>query len=199
VLEKTVIGLLGQNGESNEAFSAMSNGEALMARFPALKTNKPFMAKRAEVGLQAFGYCFQDSYGADQCLKEMTSFVRNDANNLDLAFKAGKLARLNLKHWAAAPFFANALTKQSGERRCDDPDVTLAVVSGLSLPSTGYEPHYGASVKLASELCWDTLKGPLADQIASNGEYFRENTCGVFKRNNAIAGEVANVCRKYQK
>jgi hypothetical protein len=199
VLELTATGLLDQESSGNDAYSALSTSEGLLARFPKLKTHKTFMTKRADVGLKAFAVCFQDGYGADQCLQDLTKFVKNEPSNLDLAFKAGKLARLNLKHWAAAPFFANALVEPSKDRRCDDEDVALAVMSGLGLPSTGYEPQYGASVKLASQLCWKELKGALTEQIASNGEYFRENTCGVFKAKNALEGEVANVCRKYQK
>jgi hypothetical protein len=199
VLEQTATGLLDQESSTEDANSALSISEGLLARFPKLKTNKPFMAKRADSGLKAFSVCFQNNYGADQCLQDMTKFVKNDAANLDLAFKAGKLARLNLKHWAAAPFFASALTEPSQDRRCDDEDVALAVMSGLGLPNSGYEPQFGASVKLASQLCWKELKAPLAEQIASNGEYFRENTCWVFKTNNAVQGEIANVCRKYQK
>ena len=199
VLEQTAMGLLDHEAGANDAYSALSTSESMLARFPKLKTNKPFMAKRAEAGLKAFAVCFQDNYGADQCLQDMTKFVKNDAGDLDLAFKAGKLARLKLKHWAAAPFFASALAEPSIERRCDDEDVALAVMSGLGLPSSGYEPQYGASVKLASQLCWNELKAPLAEQIAANGEYFRENTCAVFKTKSALEGEVANVCRKYQK
>jgi hypothetical protein len=199
VLEQTAMGLLDQDGSTDDAYSALATSETMLARFPKLKTNKPFMAKRAEAGLKAFAVCFQNNYGADQCLQDMTKFVKNDAGNLDLAFKAGKLARLNLKHWAAAPFFASALAEPGVERRCDDEDVALAVMSGLALPGAGYEPQYGASVKLASQLCWNELKAPLAEQIAANGEYFRENTCAVFKTKSALEGEVANVCRKYQK
>ena len=199
VLEQTALGLLDHEGSASDAYSALSTSEGMLARFPKLKTNKAFMAKRSEVGLKAFSVCFQDTYGADQCLQDMTKFVKNDVNNLDLAFKAGKLARRNLKHWAAAPFFASALAEPSQDRRCDDEDVALAVVSGLSLPNTGYEPHHGASMELATRLCWQELKGPLAEQIASNGEYFRENTCAAFKVNNALQGEVKNVCRKHQK
>jgi hypothetical protein len=199
ILEQTATGLLDQDGSTDDAYSAFSTSENLLTRFPKLKTNKTFMTKRADAGLKAFAVCFQNNYGADQCLQDMTKFVKSDTSNLDLAFKAGKLARLNLKHWAAAPFFASALTEPNNDRRCDDEDVALAVLSGLSLPNSGYEPQFGASVKLASKLCWKELKAPLAEQIASNGEYFRENTCGVFKTQNALEGEVANVCRKYQK
>jgi hypothetical protein len=199
VLEQTATGLLEQGGEANDAYNALAASDALIGRFPKLKASKPFMAKRAEVGLRAYGVCFQDNYSADRCLQELTKFVATDSKNLDLAFKAGKLARLNLKHWAAAPFFAKALVERSNDRRCDDKDVALAVLSGLALPSEGYEPQYGASVKLATELCWQELKGPLTEQMASNGEYFRQNTCAVFKSKNALEGEAANVCRKYQK
>ncbi len=199
VLEQTAMGLLEQGGQASDSYSAISTTEGLIGRYPKLKAVKPFMAKRAEVGLKAYGVCFQDNYGADQCLQDLTKFVAADGKNLDLAFKAGKLARLNLKHWAAAPFFASALAEPNQDRRCDDEDVALSVMSGLGLPNKGYEPQYGASVKLASQLCWQELKGPLAEQIASNGEYFRENTCAVFKSKNALEGEVANVCRKYQK
>lgn len=198
VLEQTATGLLDQDGSTDDAYSAFSTSENLVTRFPKLKSNKTFMAKRADAGLKAFAVCFKNSYGADQCLQDLTKFVKSDAGNLELAFKSGKLARLNLKHWAAAPFFASALTEPNKDRRCDDEDVALAVMSGLALPKSGYEPHFGASVKLA-QLCWKELKAPLTEQIASNGEYFRENTCGVFKANNAVEGEIANVCRKYQK
>ena len=199
LLEQTATGLLEEGSQAQDAYGSLSNSEGMFKRYPKLKGSKPFMAKRAEVGLKAFNACFQDGYGADQCLQELTSFVRNDGDNLDLAFKAGKLTRRNAKHWAAAPFFADALVKPGAERRCDDEDVALAVMSGLSLPASGYERFLGASVKLASELCWPILKGPLREQIASNGEYFRENTCAIFKTNKALEGEVANVCRKYQK
>ena len=70
VLEQTAVGILDQS----DAYSALSTGEAMLARFPKLKTNKPFMAKRAEAGLKAFAVCFQDNYGADQCLQDMTQY-----------------------------------------------------------------------------------------------------------------------------
>ncbi len=199
VMEQTAMGSLDTEGSGNDTYSALSISEGMLARFPKLKTNQTFMTKRADAGIKAFGVCFQDGYGADQCLQDLTKFVKNDSGNLDLAFKAGKLARANLKHWAAAPFFASAMAEPSKERSCNDEDVLMAVVSGLGLPSAGYEPQYGASVKLASKSCWKELKAPLVEQIASNGDYFRENTCRVFKSNNALEGEIANVCRKYQK
>lgn len=51
VLEQTATGLLDQDSAADDAYSAFSSGENLLTRFPKLKSNQTFMAKRADTGL----------------------------------------------------------------------------------------------------------------------------------------------------
>jgi hypothetical protein len=126
------------------------------------------------VSLQDFDKC-QKAYeatGSELCLDALRVYVKKHPYE---AFEAGKRARLNFMHWVALDFFAKAFEKKVSKERCADPDVGMAVISGLSLP-----PHYPAvaqAQKLLRETCWDQLHALVLDELSGSLAYFRDNAC----------------------
>jgi len=127
------------------------------------------------VSLQDFDRCQKDyeSSGSEVCLDALKVYARKHPSE---AFDAGKRARRHFMHWVALDFFAQALSKKpSSKARCEDPDVSAAVVSGLALP-----PHYPAvelARKIVSEACWGQLEPVVVADLEGAGANFRGNTC----------------------
>lgn len=124
--------------------------------------------------LRDFDKCQKDydSSGSEACLDALKAYIKKHPQE---AFDAGKRARLNFMHWVALDFFAQALTKRPSKERCADPDVSAAVISGLSLP-----PHYPAvavAQKLLRETCWAQLSPVVTEELNGALAYFRDNTC----------------------
>lgn len=196
LVEQTAIGTLESSVTQQRPLDGIMFAEHLLGRYPVLKGSRPFMDKRGEIGLKAFERCFADRWSSEHCGKELRSFVAADPANLDLAFNAGKLARLNLRHWFAAPFFQSGLAKVSTTRTCGDEDVKLSVLSALVLPAhDNYQPFIDASVAIAADLCWSTLQSTLMETLKEKNSYFIANSCAFLKVKNGVDPQVADACK----
>ena len=165
--------------------------EKLDGEYPAILKSPKYTKVRAEVGLKAYKGCFENSYWIDECLDHAFKFVDADAGNTDLAFKMGKLVRLNAKHWAALRYFKVALANKPAKAMCADEDVALAVVSGLSLPES-YD-QVPIAKEIAQGPCWDNLKKPILAEFENS--YVRTNACGILKAKKALTAEQAKNCK----
>lgn len=169
--------------------------EKVDGEFPVILKSPKYTKVRAEVGLKAYQGCFANSYWIDECLDHAYKFIDADATNTELAFKMGKLVRLNAKHWASLRYFKKALTGKATKAMCADEDVKLAVLSGLALPSS-YDALPIAK-EVAQGTCWENLKKPIVDAFNEDSEngYVRTNACAFLKAKKALSAEQAKTCK----
>jgi hypothetical protein len=165
--------------------------EQLLTAFPGVKDSPEFMAKRADVGIKAFNLCFQFDKLVETCARLMRTFVAEDPDNHDLAFRAGLIARLNLLSWTAVPYFAMAL--QTGDPRCSNDQVDIAVLSGLALPpdDSDYHDALQGAKTIAGKLCWTALRAQLIKNLDDASSYYRDNTCPILRAHDALTEEQA--------
>src|SRR4051794_35350351 len=100
-----------------------------------LALSRPALALKVDKGqvildeLEDYELCQRHDYDGDWCHDALKRWVKEHPAD---AFKAGKMTRLKMTHWAALHFFKQAFDQKKGD--CKDEDVRLAVVSGLNLP-----------------------------------------------------------------
>lgn len=169
--------------------------EKLDGEYPAILKSPKYTKVRAEVGLKAYKGCFENSYWIDECLDHAFKFVDADSANTDLAFKMGKLVRVNAKHWASLRYFKVALAGKPAKAMCADEDVKLAVISGLGLPDS-YDALPIAK-EVAQGACWENLKKPILEAFNADSEngYIRTNACGFLKAKKALTADQAKTCK----
>jgi len=185
-LERAAIGVL-TDASKKSPIEAFSWANHLADQFKTLKKSKPYMKHRGEIGIKALKDCFSNRYAAQSCFKAMTDFVAGDANNVQLNYTAGKLARLNMNSVTAVPFFAAAVKNagaQKGQEICNDNDIEIAVIAGLNLPSS-YDNV--APSKVLLKRCFDALKKPVFEEFLKGGSYNAQNTCDIWKKNNMLS------------
>lgn len=128
--------------------------DELMKRYGWLKDSKPFLARRADVGLKAMGWTYQSSRhssGEDPWMDKLKTFVAADAFTPDLALRALKLVTSRLVAVVAFPLVKPALAR-GGKAACKDADVQQAMLGALS---EGAWKEESAEV---STTCWEELK-----------------------------------------
>jgi len=147
------------------------------ATVAARAADKPHFKSPADFAKCVDGY----EAAAETCLEALSVLVRD---NPAQAFAAGKAVRAKLTHAAAIPYFAKALAKpdkktdkKSDHDRCADPDVAMALVSGLNLPAKG-----GSTVAEALAIldkCWAEAQAPILKELSASGPsgYLAENVC----------------------
>jgi hypothetical protein len=196
IAQKTALGIFSEAAKQSNLQESLSLGEALLKRYPAIKSDRAVMTKRAEVGLKAYEQCFSQPYNTDECNSSFKTFINNDPTNSDLAFRAGKLVRLNAKHWVALPYFRQALANPSPQisRQCNDPDLKLALISGLNLPES-YEAILQDTRAIAAGTCWNDLRPTLTSELKNGNSYFKANFCPILRRKNAIGSVEAAFCQ----
>lgn len=153
----------------------VSVGIALLAASAgaAPETQQPKLASPAELAR-----CV-DAWGPEPCLQALHVYVKARP---DQAFEAGRVATKAFAHWAAIPFFDEALAAKAGAARCTDERLALAVTSALGQPT---DSESGAIVESAARIlrdrCWNELQGPLSKQLEKDDRgMLTQNTCRVF-------------------
>lgn len=112
----------------------------------------------------------------DLCLDGLRDFVKAHA---DQAFAAGKAVRATANHAAAIPFFSKALaSKKDPKALCADPDVTLAVIAGLSLPG-GAGSLAADAQTILFKTCWNETHDAVMKALTQAGAigYLADNLC----------------------
>lgn len=136
------------------------------------------------VSLEDYDKCQrEDAYG-DACLEALMAYVDKQPKD---AFAAGQRARLNYSHWTALRFFSKAFAKTATPEQCADPDVSMAVVSGLALPSD--DPNVATARKIAATQCFPQLQSALTAALADGSAYYRTNTCALLSEKKLAAAE----------
>jgi hypothetical protein len=176
LLEHAMLGLL--KSLDARPLDAASLADRATRLYPQLKAQKPFMARRAEVGLRALELCEQadDGDGAP-CAVRFLAFVDDDPSNTDLAWRAGAL--IAPKHAVAAvPFLKRGLGGANG-KRCTDKVLAAPVVAALAAKPS--DPVVADAKLVGGDWCWDALKETLVDHFSTGSENYRRNTCGFMK------------------
>jgi hypothetical protein len=181
-LEKATTGFLEGLAIQKKQHEAQQSADSFLTRFPALKQSKAFMQKRADVGLAALSECWNERRAG--CLDALETFTKADPNDLELAFRAGKLL-VEVIHIRppAATFFARALAdKKQRAARCKDPSVLESVLEAL-----GHPPSYDstkAAVTVAFEDCYAEFKPQLLEGFMKAG-FAAKSYCQGFTQNKA--------------
>jgi len=122
--------------------------------------------------------CVQAS-GPEPCLQALHDYV---AARPDQAFEAGRIATKTFAHWAAIPFFEQALSARADATRCKDDRLALAVTSALGQPNDDESATIvGSATNIVRERCWKQLREPITRAIErdTRGTLTR-NVCHVF-------------------
>jgi hypothetical protein len=128
-----------------------------------------------------FARCVRD-VDADFCMDGLTAYVKAHPND---AFAAAKAVRVRFNHYLALRFFV--ATPKLAPAQCADPDLGLAVVAGLGLPSD--DANSALALKLASGPCWNELQERVRKQLTDGSSSYTSHVCGLLKQKNLTAEE----------
>jgi hypothetical protein len=192
IAKQAALGVMEEVGNEQDHFRGLLWSEDLLSTNPSLKAHKDFMKKRGEIGLIALKDCFGHIYDTADCGEYLKKFTAKDPDNLDLWFDAGKLARSNMKHWAAVPYFKRALLKPSDKRSCKDEDVRLAIVAGMDSPETSIQKDSSA----LAETCWSDVKNAVVAEFSGSNSTFKQNVCPLLKSKKALGPAALASCPK---
>jgi hypothetical protein len=117
--------------------------------------------------------------GPELCLQALHAYVKARP---DQAFEAGRVATKTFAHWAAIPFFEQALSARADAARCKDDRLALAVTSGLGQPNDDESAQIvAAATHVVRERCWKELRGPVTQAIERDARgTLTRNVCHVF-------------------
>lgn len=162
---------LGRIGAASVAMAASAAGveEAAIAE----EAHEPRLASPADLPR-----CVEAS-GPEPCLRALHAYVKARP---DQAFEAGRVATKSFAHWAAIPFFDQALAARLDAARCRDERLALAVVSALGQPNDDDSASTVASATtIVRERCWKELQASIVQHIERDGRgALTRNVCPVF-------------------
>jgi len=162
VVERAAIADLGAQPVTSTATAeeVLASTESLPKRFPFLSRSAPWLAKRADVGVEALPWVSsQGERGAWP--RRVYDFAKQDAVTPQLAQRLADMQLKKLIPSTARELYELAL-ERDGAAVCSSP--TLANITvGLATDSTPF--------KAAFDACWAQLRKPLLDAAAKSTEY----------------------------
>jgi len=170
IVHRAAVKTLEQQLTSEDPYLALDFADQML---DTMRDSKEFMALRAQAVINGFRSCYRDSYYGSECTEKLRAQVNMTPDDRELAFKAGKLVRLNANPSAAVPFFTMALKDSENKNGCADEDVILAVESGIELPPERAKE----AVELAFSTCFETLKPNLLEDFYAGSGYAVVNYC----------------------
>ncbi|MEO1301878.1 MAG: hypothetical protein AAFV36_01730 [Myxococcota bacterium] len=190
-LEKSSLGLVNSVAEAGDPYNAWQTAEGLVVRYPMLKKSRPYLDRRAEVGVKAMGKCFQARYGFEQCIEASNNLIKVDPDNSELAFELGKLVRLATTGGTAMTFFERALRDKKMRKNCGHEQVKIA----LSQASGQRDDRGDAMKKVAFEYCWKQLKPTVMEEFAGGSSYTYANLCPGLQKKKALSAFQKAICK----
>jgi hypothetical protein len=129
-----------------------------------------------------------DRYDSDICLEALQKYAKAHPQEL---FAIGKRARLQFKHWVALQFFEPALGTTPTAAKCADEDVSLAIVSGLSMPADAAPTKIAR--RLLSGKCFASVRTMVEKEIVSENSvgYLSQHACPIFANKGVKIGACA--------
>ncbi len=153
---------------------ALFSASTLMGlSMPTFAQDRMVFKSLADLDKCAANYRYDTGY----CLEPLQKYAKTHPKEL---FAIGKRARLQFTHWVALQFFEPALGTSPAAAKCADEDVSLAIVSGLSMPTDN--PPNGIARRLLSGACFPSVRAAVEKEIrGSNGEgYLPQHACPIF-------------------
>ena len=177
--------------DEHKAQDALNQIDEQVKRWAWLKQSKVFLARRADVGLKAFGMTFgssRHSLGDDPWREHLKEFVAIDTVTSDLPLRAGKLLMGRLVADAAIVFFKPALSK-AGKPLCKDADVQKALVASW------LEGSNKDDATAMTDTCWEELKPLLTAELGKASFSARKNSlCPYLGSKKAVPDELKSKC-----
>jgi hypothetical protein len=167
---------------TTDAYSALLWSQQMLESIPALKESQEFINQYHKVVISGSALCYQNSYDGVECTERLQQIIQGDLSNKTLAFKAGKLVRLNMNSASAIPFFIQALRGAPDTKACSDPDVLLAIKAGMGRSGKIAE---GAR-ELGFSLCFNTLKDELLQDFYNSHGSALANYCKALSEKNML-------------
>lgn len=203
LVEQAAVGMVSELDTERLTYTALPAVDELARRYPVLKHSKPFMAKRANVGLRVFTRCFDlagDS-GADakMCGERLAGFADADPDNLELARQALGLIESRIHFRSAAPFTIYYRLIRNDKKQCSNDGAKWAVIEALALDKS--DARVAQARELASTTCWGQMQNQLVDALttAHDGAHYFENSCGFLVDKKALATLQTNRCKALPK
>lgn len=191
--ERGLVGLLDTLDlkDAQKAQRALDEIDAQLKRWAWLKQSKPFLAKRADVGLKAFAMTYgnsRHSAGDDPWRDALKEFVAADPVTADLNLRAGKLVTSRLVADVAIPFFKAALAT-GGKALCKDAEVQKALLAAWE------DGSFKDDATAMTDTCWDELKAPLTASLAKAPYAARKNAlCPYLTAKKAVPADQQKQC-----
>jgi hypothetical protein len=186
IAERGCIGVLDPSELKDAATSqrALEQIDELTKRYGWLKESKPFLARRADVGLKALGWTFQNSRhssGDDPWMDKLKAFVAADPVTVELPLRALKLVNSRLVAVVSFPLLKGVMAK-SGKGACKDPDVQQTIAGAV------YDGLWLAEAPEFINACWDELKPALTAEAvkADQTRTLLLKLCPVLTQKNAL-------------
>lgn len=132
--------------------------------------------------------CQSKDYSGQWCQEALERWVKDHPGD---AFKAGKLTRQKMNHWAAIPFFSQAFAEKKGD--CGDVDVRMAVVSAINLPPQSNSEIVEKAKKIGVEICFPQMREAIAE-VATIDSYAFANVCKILIVKDALTGLKQKKC-----
>jgi hypothetical protein len=156
-------------------FAAASAAMLLGLSMPAVGQDRIVFQSLADLDKCAA----ENSYDTGYCLEPLQKYAKAHPKEL---FAIGKRARLQFKHWVALQFFEPAFGSSPAAAKCADEDVSLAIVSGLSMPADA--PPNAIARRLLSGKCFAAVRPTVEKEIISaNGEgYVPQHACPILAK-----------------
>lgn len=132
LVEKAAIGALEGIDTTTAPWRATSEPDSLTKRFPHLKQSRPYMDKRAEVGVKGFASCYKRSWSGVNCTEKLVSFVKADAGNSKLAVDAGNvMIREQFPYVAVRVYRFAILDKKTPPTACGEAELQRSIAAAI--------------------------------------------------------------------
>jgi hypothetical protein len=182
-----------QKVDEHTAEGLLAAADRVLQRYRFLKQSKAFMAKRAEVGLKAFGYTYSNyrhSRGDDEWIDKMKEFVTADTVTADLPQQAAKKVQVYLVAYCAWPFWKMAMDR--GAVVCKDADFHKSIIAAIDDGVWKAE-----TTDVAQNKCWSDLKAPLLAELdRGKSEGFKKNACPLLRAKSALSTAQTAKCNE---
>ncbi len=190
VVTRAVVNAFDKELAGGDPYAALVWSEQTLQSMPSLKESKEFIGLRKKAIFAGAAQCYRDYYGGSECTESLRKAVLQSPVDSELAFKAGKMVRLHMNASAAVPFFIQALKPSPDSELCQDPDVFLAVESGMGSSGEASE----AATELGFSVCFNKLKSQLLEEFYSSSGYALENYCAAFSQKKLLTAFQTAYC-----
>lgn len=131
LVEKNSIASLESIDTASEPWRAAFEPEGLVKNFPHLRSSRPFMDKRAEVGLKSFPACYQRSWSGASCNDRLIAFIKGDKGNVKLAVDGGNIMIREQFPYIAVRAYRIAILDFKGTSACSESELNRSVTAAI--------------------------------------------------------------------